>query len=324
MRVALASQTSLTGGPTTGGSSREAGLRPGADRRSLCPVTDGLEAPRIDDAASPTARASAPARRSLVVVAAYLALMAVVVAGAAGLDVGPLRAPVGLLVGLVAPGLLLLRASVGQRLGSGHTAALTVPLSLAICALSGTVLTFASVKLTMLSLTLVVCAISLACLLAATARRTVVPPQAVRWPPAQSLRLTPRTAVAGGLVIAILAMGASTVQQIVSVDDAARASSPFVALTGKLQQATPIAGGVRVRVAFTTINSQPRAIRPRLEISVLPGAATPLRRTLTIGPEGQASVQEVLDARCGDEVVANLSGDGVPGRTSTLRIACER
>jgi hypothetical protein len=119
-------------------------------------------------------------------------------------------------------------------------------------------------------------------------------------------------------------MGASIVQQIVSVDDAARASTPFVALTGKLQQATPIAGGVRVRVAFTTINSQPRRIRPRLEISVLPGEATPLRRTLTIGPGGQASVQEVLVARCGDEVVANLSGDGVPGRTSTLRIACAR
>jgi hypothetical protein len=287
-------------------------------------VTDGLEAPRLDDAAAPTARPSVPARHSLALVAAYLALMAVVIAGAAGVDVGPLRAPVGVLVGLVAPGWLLLRATVGQHLSSGHAAALTVPMSLAICALSGTVLTFASVKLTMLSLTLVVCAISLACLVAATVRRTVVPSPAVRPPSVQSLRLTPRTAVAGGLVIAILAMGVSIVRQIVSVDDAARASTPFVALTGKLQQATPIAGGVRVRVAFTTINSQPRAIRPRLEISVLPGEATPLRRTLTIGPEDQASVHEVLVARCGDEVVANLSGDGVPGRTSTLRIACAR
>jgi hypothetical protein len=274
-----------------------------------------------DDAASPTARTFAP---SLVVVPAYLALTAVVILGAAGLDVGPLRAPFGLLVGLVAPGWLLLRATVGQRLGSGHAAALTVPMSLAIGALSGAVLTLAGVKLTMLSLTLVVCAISLACLLAAAVRRTVLPPLAVRWPPAESLRLTPRTAVAGGLAIAILAMGASTVQQIGRVDDAARASTPFVALTGTLQQATPVAGGVRVRVAFTTINSQPRAIRPLLEISALPSAVTPRRRTLAIGPRDQASVQEVLVARCGDEVVANLSGDGVPGRTSTLRIACAR
>jgi len=270
-------------------------------------------------AASPTARTFAP---SLVAVAAYLALMAVVVAGAAGLDVGPLRVPFGLLAGLVGPGWLLLRATVGQRLGSGHAAALTVPLSLAICALSGTVLTLASIKLTTLSLTLVVSAISLACLLVAAVRRTVVPPLAVRWPPAESLRLTPSTAMAGGLAIAILAMGASTAHQVVRVDDAARASTPFVALTGELQQATPIAGGVRVRVAFTTINSQPRAIRPRLEISVLPGGVAPLRRTLTIGSGGRASVQEALVARCGDEVVANLSGDGVPGRTSTLRIAC--
>jgi hypothetical protein len=252
----------------------------------------------------------------------YLALMAVVIAAAAGLDIGPLQAPLGLLIGLVAPGWLLLRATVRQRLSSGHAAALTVPLSLALCALSGTVLTLARAKLTTLSLTLVVCAISLACLLVAMVRGRVVPPIAVRWPPVESLRLTPRTAMAGGLAIAILAIGASTVQQIVRVDDAARASTPFVALTGKLQQATPIGGGVRVRAAFTTLNSQPRTIRPRLEISVLPGQVTPVRRTLTIAPEGQASVQVALVARCGDEVVANLSGDGVPGRTSTLRIAC--
>ncbi|MCW3066826.1 MAG: hypothetical protein JWN32_3998 [Solirubrobacterales bacterium] len=308
-------------------------------------MTDGVDPARMhDDAASLPARRLAP---SLVVVLAYLALMAVVIVGAAGPDIGPVRAPLGLLIGLVAPGSLLLRATVGQRLGSGHAAALTVPLSLAICALSGTVLTLAGLKLTTLSLTLVVCAISLACLLVAIVRRTVLPPVAVRWPAAESLRLTPRTAMvamvrrtavpplaarrlrltprtamAGGLAIAILAMGASTVQQIVRVDDAARAATPFVALTGKLQQATPIAGGVRVRVAFTTINSQPRAIRPRLDISVLPGQFTSLRRTLTIRPHGQGSVQEALVARCGDEVVASLSGDGVPGRTSTLRIAC--
>jgi hypothetical protein len=119
-----------------------------------------------------------------------------------------------------------------------------------------------------------------------------------------------------------LAVGASTVRAIVRIGDAARASTPFVALTGELQQATPIAGGARVRVAFTVINSQPRAIRPRLEISVLPGQTTPVRRTLAIGSESQASVQEALVARCGDEVVARLSGDGVPARRAALRIAC--
>jgi hypothetical protein len=117
-------------------------------------------------------------------------------------------------------------------------------------------------------------------------------------------------------------MGLSTVHQIVRTDDAARASAPFVALTGKLQQATPTAAGVRVRVAFTTINSQPRAIRPLLEISVPTGASAPRRRTPTIGPDQRVSVHETLVARCGDEVVGDLSGDGVPGRTSTLRIAC--
>ncbi|HEV7752255.1 MAG TPA: hypothetical protein VGO71_11985 [Baekduia sp.] len=286
-------------------------------------MTDRLEAPRMDDdLASPLPR---PSALSLVVVPAYLALMAVVIAGAAGVDVGPLRAPCGLLVGLVAPGWLLLRAGGGQRPGS-YAAALTVPLSLAICALSGTVLTLAGARLTMLSLTLVVCAISLACLLAIMLRWTVMPPPPlpVRWPPAKRLQLTPRTAMAGGLAIAILAMGASTVQQIVRDDDAARASTPFVALTGELQQATPIAGGVRARVSFTTINSQPRAIRPLLEVSVLPGGVAPLRRTLTIGPGGQVSVHGALVAHCGAEVVANLSGDGVPQRTSTLRIACPK
>ena len=283
-------------------------------------MTDGLEAARIDDgAASPPERLPAPA---LVIVPAYLVVMAVVILGATGLGIGPLRAPLGLLVGLVAPGWLLLRATVGQRLSSGHTAALTVPLSLAICALSGTALTLAGIKPTALSLTLMACAISYACLLVAIVRRTVVPPLAVRRPAAESLRLTPRTAMAAELVIAILAMAVSTVQQIVRVDDAARASTPFVALTGKLQQATPVPGGIQVQVTFTTINSQLRAIRPRLDISVLPSGVTPVRRNLTIGPERQASVQAALVAQCGDEVVANLSGDGVPGRTSTLRIAC--
>ena len=283
-------------------------------------MTDGLEAARIDDgAASPPERLPAPA---LVIVPAYLVVMAVVILGATGLGIGPLRAPLGLLVGLVAPGWLLLRATVGQRLSSGHTAALTVPLSLAICALSGTALTLAGIKPTALSLTLMACAISYACLLVAIVRRTVVPPLAVRRPAAESLRLTPRTAMAAELVIAILAMAVSTVQQLVRVDDAARASTPFVALTGKLQQATPVPGGIQVQVTFTTINSQLRAIRPRLDISVLPSGVTPVRRNLTIGPERQASVQAALVAQCGDEVVANLSGDGVPGRTSTLRIAC--
>jgi hypothetical protein len=169
----------------------------------------------------------------------------------------------------------------------------------------------------------VVAAISLACLLGAVVRRTLVPPIAARWLPARRPRLTPRTAMAGALTIAILAMGASTVHQIVRVDDAARASTTFVALTGALQQQTPAAGGVRARVAFTAINSQPRGIRPRLEISVLPGGGT-LRRTLTIGAHRRASVHQALRVRCGDDVVANLSGDGVPARTSTLRIACAK
>jgi hypothetical protein len=43
---------------------------------------------------------------------------------------------------------------------------------------------------------------------------------------------------------------------------------------------------------------------------------------LAIGSESQASVQEALVARCGDEVVARLSGDGVPARRAALRIAC--
>jgi hypothetical protein len=273
------------------------------------------------DAASPPVRLGAP---MLVVVAAYLALTALVVAAAAGLDLGALRAPVGLLIGLVAPGWLLLRATVGRRLSGGHAAALAVPLSLAICALSGTVLTLAGVKLTALPLTLVVCGVSLACLIVAVLRRTLPSPPAVHWAPPQSLPLTPRMAVAGGLTIAILAMVASTIHQIVRVDDAARESTPFVALTGRLQQATPVAGGVRASVAFTTINSQPRAIRPRLEISVLPGQATPLRRTLTIAAQRQALVRETVIARCGDEIIASLSGDGVPLRTSTLRITCAR
>jgi hypothetical protein len=36
------------------------------------------------------------------------------------------------------------------------------------------------------------------------------------------------------------------------------------------------------------------------------------------------SVHGAVVAHCGAEVVANLSGDGVPERTSTLRIACPK
>jgi hypothetical protein len=279
-------------------------------------VTDRVEPPSVeDDAASSLASAAA-------LVAAYVALLEIAIFGAAGVGIGPVRAVAGLVVGLFAPGWLLLRATAGQRLAAGHAAALMVPMSLAICALSGTVLTLAGVKLTPLSLTIVVSAVSLVCLRVAAGRRMLVPPLAVRRPAAQGLRLTPRTAIAAVLAIAIIAVAASTVRQIVGVDDAARVPTPFVALTGELQQITPVAGGVSARVGFTTINNQPRTIRPLLVVSVVPSGTTPVRRTLTVGPRAQASVQESLPLVCGNELVATLSGDGVPARTSTLRIPC--
>src|SRR4051794_22287282 len=189
-------------------------------------------------------RRGRPSGALLIAVAAYVVLTALVVAAAAGVDLGALRAPLGLLLGLAAPGWLLLRASVGRRLGAGQAAALSVPLSLAICALSGTVLTLAGVKLTALPMALVVCGVSLACLVVAGLRRTLWSPRAARrvprsGVPRSGVPFTPRMAVAAALGLAILAMVASTIQQIVRVDDAARASTPFVALAGKLEQATP-------------------------------------------------------------------------------------
>jgi hypothetical protein len=243
-------------------------------------------------------------------------------AAVAGLDLEIVRIALGVFAGLVAPGWLLLRATVGRRLGSGYAAALTVPMSLAICALSGTLLALAGVKLTPLSLALVVCAVSLACLPVAIARGTALPPVTPRLPAMRRLRPTPRTAMAGGLAIAILGVAASTVQQIVRAGDAARASTPYVALTGKLERTSPVAGGAGVRVAFTVVNSQPRAIRPRLEIAVASGAVPPFAQTLAIGPGGQASVRRDFAAPCGDEAVATLTGDGAPPRRSTLRIPC--
>jgi hypothetical protein len=263
------------------------------------------------------------ARRSTAALAgAYLGLMAVVIAGAAGAPVGPARMPAGIVVGLVAPGWLLLAATAADRLGRGHTAALAVPLSLAVCALSGTVLTLAGVKLEALPLTLVVCAASLAALVAALARRPVPRSPPARLPALEPPRLTARTALAGALALAIVAMAASTVHQVVRDDHAARASTAYVALTGRLERQRPAGRAVRARVSFTAINAQPRAIRPRLEISVLPGAAVPLRRRLPVAAHAQASVRRSLLVRCGDQVVASLGGDGVPPRTSTLRIAC--
>ena len=285
-------------------------------------MTDGFDAARMHPHAAP--RRGRPSGALLMAVAAYVVLTALVVAAAAGVDLGALRAPLGLLLGLAAPGWLLLRATVGRRLGAGQAAALSVPLSLAICALSGTALTLAGVKLTALPLALVVCGVSLACLVVALVRGTLPSPRAFRRAPGPGAQLTPRMVVAAGLALAILAMAASTIQQIVRVDDAARASTPFVALTGKLERSTPTAGGRRASVAFTTINSQPRAIRPTLEISVLPGGNPPLERPLAIAANRQATVREALDTRCGDEVIATLSGDGVPARTSTLRISCPR
>lgn len=245
-----------------------------------------------------------------------------VFAAVAGLDLEIVRVALGVFAGLVAPGWLLLRATVGRRLGSGYTAALTVPMSLAIGALSGTLLTLAGVKLTALSLALVVCAVSLACLPVAIRRGTALPPLAPRLPALRGVRPTPRIALAGGLAIAILGVAASTVHQIVRAGDAARASTPFVALTGKLERSTTVAGGAGVRVAFTVVNSQPRAIRPRLEIAVVSGAVPPLARTLAIGPGGQASVRRDFVAPCDDEVVATLTRDGASPRRSTLRIPC--
>jgi hypothetical protein len=261
------------------------------------------------------------ASRRVAPVAMILAATAVF-AAVAGLDLEIVRVALGVFAGLVAPGWLLLRATVGRRLGSGYAAALTVPMSLAICALSGTLLALAGVKLTALSLALVVCAVSLACLPVAIARGTALPPLAPRVPAMRRLRPTPRTALAGGLALAILGVAASTVHQIVRAGDAARASTPFVALTGELERTTPVAGGAAVRVAFTVVNSQPRAIRPRLEIAVASGAVPPLAQTLAIGPGGRASVRRDFVAPCGDAAVATLTRDGAPPRRSTLRIPC--
>jgi hypothetical protein len=289
-------------------------------RRTVCIVTDRLDAaPTPHDGAPCPARLSTAAR---VVVAAYVVLTGLVIAAAAGLDLGALRAPIGLIGGLAAPGWLMLRASVGGRLAPGQTAALAVPLSLTICALSGTVLTLAGVKLTTLPMTLVVCAVSLACLVVAAWRGMLPSPPALHRSPGRSMQITPRIAVAGGLMMAILALAVSTVQQMVRVDDAARASTTFVGLAGKLQQAAPVPGGVRASVAFTAINSLPRTIRPRLEIAVLPGGTPPAQRTLKIAAHAQGTVREALMTRCGDEIIATLSGDGVPVRTSMLRITC--
>ncbi len=58
-------------------------------------------------------------------------------AALAGLPIEPLQVPAGLLVGLFAPGYLLLRATVGARMKSTLRLILPLPLTLALAALCG-------------------------------------------------------------------------------------------------------------------------------------------------------------------------------------------
>ena len=60
-----------------------------------------------------------------------------IVRALAGLPIEPLQVPAGLLVGLFAPGYLLLRATVGARMKSTLRLILPLPLTLALAALCG-------------------------------------------------------------------------------------------------------------------------------------------------------------------------------------------
>jgi hypothetical protein len=268
-----------------------------------------------------------------------LVAVAIVLGSIAGLPLTPLRLPAGLLVGLFAPGYLLLRATVGGRVHGAKRFVLAVPLTLGLAAISGVVLDATPLGVRGEAIGVALCGATLV-LVAVTLWRGTSPvlPRPANVVPLilDRVRVSSRRARVGrSLIVPSLllmvslagALAAVALKIADSVDSSRDADAPLV-LTGRLQSATQT-GGARAdaRIALTFVNNAPRNVTPLLRLAVIPladGISRPRQRRIPLEPRTTRTIRVTLRAACGGAVRARLSGRGVARREVKLRISCPR
>jgi hypothetical protein len=264
---------------------------------------------------------------------------AIVLGCIAGLPLEVLRPPAGLLVGLFAPGYLLLRASGSPAVAGMLRFVLAVPLTLAMAAVLGVVLEQTSEGLRGSALGLALCVCSLGLALIAFVRGThpvTLGARDMRPSLADVLRSPLRPSrhatsdqppVAADLALSaslLLALAVAGIWMSRSIDlSSARTGS--VALTGRVQSAAkPRDGIVRADVELTVVNDRPGPITGHLRIGVEPaGRGTRgFDERLTVAPGATRRVAVPLRLACGSAVLATLSHPSGVRRMVRLRVRC--
>ena len=263
-------------------------------------------------------------------------------AALAGLPIEPLQVPAGLLVGLFAPGYLLLRATVGARMKSTLRLILPLPLTLALAALCGVLVEATPNGVNGQATGLALCLCSVVLALVAIRRGT----QPVTWtstdfrPTAAEVLRAPfgrRRALEEApplgadllLTVAVLIALAIAGLWVVRALDRSADPVPYTALTGRVVAAAPPRDGVtRARVEMTVVNDAPRAIRPVLRIGTDPAlrGTRRLEQVVRVPARSSRRVGIALNAPCGGAVRAALSASNkAPAlRAVKLRVACPR
>ena len=270
---------------------------------------------------------------------ASIGATAIVLGWIAGLPLEALRLPAGLLVGLFAPGYLLLRASGAPPVRGTLRFVLPVPLTLAMAAVLGVVLDQTSEGLRGSALGLTLCACSLGLALIAFIRgRHPVTLRARDMRPSLAdvlqapLRPSRHATSDRPPVAADLALNAAVFLALVVAGlwmsrsiDLSTGRTGSVALTGRVQAATqPRDGMVRADVELTVENDRPGPIRGDLRIAVEPaGRGTRgFDQPLTVPPGATSRVAVSLRLPCEGAVRATLSNPSGARRVVRLRVRC--
>jgi uncharacterized membrane protein len=273
---------------------------------------------------------------------ASLVAIAIVLATLAGLPLEPLQLPAGVVVGLFAPGYLLLRATVGGRLQGALRLVLPVPLTLALAALCGLVMDSTPDGVGGHAIGLALCFASVVLALVAVRRGT----QPVSWRPTDrrpnvadvlSAPLGRRTQADDApplgfdlllTVAVVIALAIAGLWVVRGLDRAADPAS-YLALTGQVKNLDqPRAGVARSRVELNVVNDTAREMRPVLRVGTdPPRRGTRLIEQIVRVPA--SSVRKVaieLNAPCGGAIRAALSDSrSAPAlRAVKLRVACAR
>jgi hypothetical protein len=267
--------------------------------------------------------------------------IAIVLASLAGMPLEPLQLPAGLLVGLFAPGYLLLRATVGSRLKGTLRLVLPVPLTLALAALTGVLVEATPNGVTENAIGWALCLASVVLALVVWWRGT----HPVTWRPidmrpsvADVLRAplgarsrpgseSPPLGADLLLTVSVLIALAIAGLWMARALERSAAPAPYTALTGRVLTAgAPRNGVTRTQVELTVVNDAPRAIRPVLRIGTDPPrrGTRLLEQIVTVPAESARKVAIELSVPCNGGVRAALSdGRSAPAKRAVkLRVAC--